>query len=110
MVIRSQSGDVFDLPPEDLKRLVQGHIWREEHFNGALMVDIANREDCSDTHIRKAIMSSFDISSARRTQKMALEKKRHVGGEKRCSGIRQNVSDGRAPQHAGLTGLFSHNV
>ncbi len=46
LVIRSKDRDVFDLPPEDLKRLVQGHIWRDEHFNGALMIDIAKREAC----------------------------------------------------------------
>jgi len=62
MVIRSQSGDVFDMPPENLKKLVQGHIWREDHFNGVLMIDIAKREGCSDTHVRKAIMcNGFDF-------------------------------------------------
>jgi DNA invertase Pin-like site-specific DNA recombinase len=64
LVIRSKDRDVFDLQPEDLKRLVQGHIWRNEHFNGTLMIDIAKREGCSDTHVRKAIMSSFDALNA----------------------------------------------
>ena len=60
-ILPSQSRDILGLPPEELKRLVQGHIWREEHFDGALMIDIAKREGCSDTNIRKTIMSSFDI-------------------------------------------------
>jgi hypothetical protein len=52
--------DVFDLPSADLKKLVQGVIWRDEHFSGTKMSDIAKRENCSDRHVRKVIMRSFD--------------------------------------------------
>lgn len=60
MVIHAEGRDIFDLPPEDLKRLVQGVIWRDEHFAGAHIKDIAKREDCSSRCIRNAIMFSFD--------------------------------------------------
>ena len=61
MVIRSEGQDVLDLPAEDLKRLVQGITWREEHFDGAYIKDIAKRENYSDRYIRNRIMSSFEI-------------------------------------------------
>lgn len=61
VIIQSKSKDEFNLPPEDLKKLVQGHIWREEHFNGAFIKDIAKREKYSDRYVRNRIMSSFEI-------------------------------------------------
>lgn len=60
MVIHAKERDVFDLPPEDLKRLIQGVVWRDEHFAGAHIKDIATRENCSSRCIRNAIMFSFD--------------------------------------------------
>jgi hypothetical protein len=36
--------DVFDLPSTNLKKLVQGVIWRDEHFDGMALKDIALRE------------------------------------------------------------------
>ena len=60
MVIHTEGRDVFDLPPEDLKRLIQGVVWRDEHFADAHIKDIAMREKCSSRCIRNAIMFSFD--------------------------------------------------
>ena len=60
MVIHAKGRDIFDLPPEDLKRLAQGVIWRDEHFAGAHIKEIAMREKCSSRCIRNAIMYSFD--------------------------------------------------
>lgn len=60
VIIEPEGKDIFDMPPADLKKFVQGIIWGEEHFSGALMIDIANREGCSDTYVRRAIMGSFD--------------------------------------------------
>ncbi|MGN7503713.1 MAG: recombinase family protein [Alphaproteobacteria bacterium] len=59
MIIESNERNIFDLPPEDLKRLVQGIAWRDEHFAGAYIKDIAQRENCSDRYVRNQIMASF---------------------------------------------------
>lgn len=61
MVINSVERDVLDMPPKDLKRLAQGIAWRDEHFDGALIKDIAKRESCSDRYVRNRIMASFNI-------------------------------------------------
>lgn len=61
MVIHAEGRDVFDLPSEDLKRLVQGVIWRDEHFAGAHIKDIATRENYSSRYVRNRIMDSFEI-------------------------------------------------
>ena len=61
MIIEAEGRDLLDLPPEDLKRLVQGIAWRDEHFAGAHIKDIAARENYSDRYVRKRIMASFKI-------------------------------------------------
>ena len=63
MVIQSVVQDIFDMPPEDLKRFVQGVVWRDEHFAGAHLQDIAARENCSSRYVRNRIMASFEILS-----------------------------------------------
>ncbi|NQZ14783.1 MAG: recombinase family protein [Alphaproteobacteria bacterium] len=60
IIFEPKGRDIFDLPPADLKKLVQGVIWRDEHFSGTKMSDIAKREGNSDRYIRKVIMRSFD--------------------------------------------------
>lgn len=55
--------DILDLPPEKLKKLVQGLIWRDEHFAGMTLKDIALREKCSEAYVGTAIFSGFDILS-----------------------------------------------
>ena len=60
IIIEPDGHDILDMPAPNLKKFIQGLVWREEHFSGALMIDIANREGCSDTYVRRAIMSSFD--------------------------------------------------
>jgi len=52
--------DIFDLPPDQLKKLVQGFIWRDEHFQGLTIRQIAEREGLSDSHVGKQIFSTFD--------------------------------------------------
>ncbi len=39
---------------------VRGIVWRDEHFDGTSIEDIATREDLSKSGIRKIIMGSFD--------------------------------------------------
>jgi len=56
--------DIFDLPPAKLKKLVQGSIWRDEHFDGLTLKEIAHREGCCEAYVGTAIFSSFDILQA----------------------------------------------
>jgi len=56
--------DVFDLPPSKLKKLVQGFIWRDEHFAGMALTDIALREKCSEAYVGTAIFKTFEIPLA----------------------------------------------
>lgn len=53
--------DIFDLPPDQLKKLVQGVIWRDEHFQGLTIRQIADREGLSDSHVGKQIFTTFDF-------------------------------------------------
>jgi site-specific DNA recombinase len=48
---RSAKLDPFSLPPAELKALVQGIVWRDEHFNGRSISTIARREGISDTAV-----------------------------------------------------------
>jgi len=52
--------DIFDLPHIKLKKLVQGIVWRDEHFDGLTLKEIAGREGCSEAYLGTAIFSSFD--------------------------------------------------
>ncbi len=55
--------NIFDLPPSGLKKLVQGTIWREEHFDGMALKAIAKREGCSEAYVGTAIYQSLDLGS-----------------------------------------------
>lgn len=52
--------DIFDLPPAKLKKLVQGIVWRDEHFAGASLKEIAAREGCSKAYVGKIIFESLE--------------------------------------------------
>lgn len=54
-------GGLLGLAPLKLKKFVQGVIWRDEHFKGLALKDIAKREGCSEAYVGTAIFSSFDI-------------------------------------------------
>ncbi len=58
------AADIFDLPTSKLKKLVQGMVWRDEHFAGMTLTEIAWREGCSDAHVGKCIIYSFDVLQA----------------------------------------------
>lgn len=51
--------DIFDLSPKDLNKLVQGIVWRDEHFDGTAIKAIARREKCSHDYVSSAIFKSF---------------------------------------------------
>lgn len=61
VVIQSEYKDVFDLPPKALKKLIQGVIWRDEHFDGMAIKAIARREGCSHDYVSSAIFNNFKI-------------------------------------------------
>ncbi len=64
IVIRPEgSKDIFDLPPPELKKLVQGVVWCEEHFSGMTLKDIAHREMYSEAYVGTAIFGSFKLLS-----------------------------------------------
>ncbi len=52
--------DIFDLQSDQLKKLVQGFIWRDEHFAGMAIKDIALRESCSQSYVGTAIFATFE--------------------------------------------------
>lgn len=62
LVIEAQGikKDMFDLPPEALKKLVQGFIWRDEHFGGMTIQDIAAREGLTAPYLGQHIFRTFE--------------------------------------------------
>jgi hypothetical protein len=56
--------DIFDIPSLELKKLVQGFIWRDEHFSGMAIKEIALRENYSQSYVGTAIFSTFEILKA----------------------------------------------
>lgn len=52
--------DPFDLPPRELKNLIQGIIWRDEHFDGLTIDAIATRKGVDRSRVGKMIRNSFD--------------------------------------------------
>lgn len=63
-VLLSKERDIFDLPPKALKKLIQGIIWRDEHFDGMALKAIAQRERCSQDYVCSAIFFSFKTVQA----------------------------------------------
>lgn len=61
IVIRPENTpkDMFDLPAAELKKLIQGFVWRDEHFRGVTIRDIARREKVSDSFVGKQIFRTF---------------------------------------------------
>jgi len=61
-VIIEQSGneDVLNMPKDKLKKLVQGIIWRDEHFNGRAISEIARTENKGPNYVRECIYMSFN--------------------------------------------------
>lgn len=57
------SKDALNLPPERLKRLIQGIVWRDEHFRGKTIRAISEGSRYSEAQVRKLITASLDIKS-----------------------------------------------
>lgn len=54
--------DMFDLPAHELRDLIRGFIWRDEHFNGMTIREIAKRDKRSDAFVGKMIRKTFEVA------------------------------------------------
>jgi DNA invertase Pin-like site-specific DNA recombinase len=54
--------DMFDLPPYELKNLVRGVIWRDQHFGGMTIREIAKRDGRSDAFVGRLIRNTFELA------------------------------------------------
>jgi hypothetical protein len=54
--------DPFDRKPQELKNWVRGVIWRDRHFSGTSLRQIAEEEGCSDTLVSHLIAESFTVA------------------------------------------------
>lgn len=64
MSTKNSDHDPLNLPPHQLRNLIRGIVWRDEHFDGISIEEIAAREDLSKSGVRKIIMGSFDTLMA----------------------------------------------
>lgn len=51
--------DPLDLPADQLKRIVRGIIWRNEHFDGETLKDIGERGGHGENYVNRCIQESF---------------------------------------------------
>ena len=54
--------DPLDLPPEQLRRIVRGIIWRDEHFAGATLKSIAEQYGHGENYVNRCIQESFALA------------------------------------------------
>jgi DNA invertase Pin-like site-specific DNA recombinase len=57
--IRNNTNDPFDRTPQELKNWVRGVIWRDSHFKGMTIRQIAQEAGCSDSRVASLIAESF---------------------------------------------------
>jgi site-specific DNA recombinase len=63
IVIRSNiQNDIDSLSATEIKKIVQGTIWRDEHFTGTNLQAIAERENFSSRYVRNVIAKSLEVS------------------------------------------------
>lgn len=53
--------DIFSLPIHKLRNLVQGIVWRDQHFNGMTIQGIAKREGVTSGFVGRLIRNSLEI-------------------------------------------------
>jgi hypothetical protein len=56
--------DLLDLPSGELRNIVRGLVWRDEHFGGMTLRDIAKRERFSEGYVGQCIFRTFEIPLA----------------------------------------------
>lgn len=54
--------DFFDLPSQELRDLIRGFIWRDEHFSGMTIREIAKRDKRSDAFVGGMIRKTFEVA------------------------------------------------
>lgn len=54
--------DMFDLPSHELRDLIRGFIWRDEHFSGMTIREIAKRDKRSDAFVGGMIHKTFEVA------------------------------------------------
>ena len=59
---RDHTYDPFDRTPQQLKNWVRGVIWRDRHFSGTSLRQIAEEEGCSDALVSHLIAESFTVA------------------------------------------------
>ena len=61
LTIRSESKkkDPFDLPPKNLKRLIQGFVWGDRHFLGESVLSIARSEKVSEAFVLQTMVKAL---------------------------------------------------
>jgi hypothetical protein len=52
--------DIFDLPQDVLKKIVRGVVWREAHFKGKSISQIAAKDGAAWATVEKMIQRSFE--------------------------------------------------
>ncbi len=55
----SNDKDMLDIPSDQLARIVKGIVWRDEHFSGEALRDIAKCNSHGENYIHKCISESF---------------------------------------------------
>ena len=60
----NKNNDPLDLPSDQLKRIVRGIIWRDEHFDGLPLKKIATRGGHGENYVNRCIQESFTFLSA----------------------------------------------
>jgi hypothetical protein len=58
----AEGKDSLDLPPGEFRNLVRGLIWRDEHFKGKTIRDIALKEKFSEGFVGKCIFRTFELT------------------------------------------------
>lgn len=56
------ASDPLDLPPHELRDLIRGLVWRDQHFGGLTMRQIAKRDGHSEVFVGRLIHKTFEIS------------------------------------------------
>ena len=70
--VTDKPNDIFDLPPIELKNLVRGVVWRDEHFKGKTIRQIADREKLSEGFVGRLIHYSLGSGLIDYSQKMTV--------------------------------------
>jgi len=54
--------DIFSLPPHELRDLVRGIVWRDQHFSGMTIREIAKQTGQSDVFVGRLIRNTLKIA------------------------------------------------